>query len=111
MMILGLKKLLVAEIYYDLAFGSASFRKKMPMPLGKTISRHYIRFLFHGNGPISPLKFQYQLLTQTLKELMKKLFLCLAFGAILVSMFSSCASTKRDCQGVKHTKQKGGFYM
>lgn len=24
---------------------------------------------------------------------------------------TSCAATKRDCRGVKHYKQKGGFYM
>jgi hypothetical protein len=42
---------------------------------------------------------------------MKKLFLCFVLGAMAMTTFSSCASTKRDCQGVKHTKQKGGFYM
>jgi hypothetical protein len=27
------------------------------------------------------------------------------------ALFTSCAATKRDCQGTKHYKQKGGFYM
>lgn len=42
---------------------------------------------------------------------MKKLLLCLSLAALVLSVFSSCAATKRDCQGVKHYKQKGGFYM
>ncbi len=42
---------------------------------------------------------------------MKKLFLFLAIGAFIAFAFSSCAATKRDCQGNKHYKQKGGFYM
>ena len=42
---------------------------------------------------------------------MKKLFLSLALAATVLFMFGSCAATKRDCQGVKHYKQKGGFYM
>jgi hypothetical protein len=42
---------------------------------------------------------------------MRKLLLCLAAGALVTCMMSSCAATKRDCQGVKHYKQKGGFYM
>lgn len=41
---------------------------------------------------------------------MKKLFLCLALAAMVGGAFSSCA-VKKDCQGVKHYKQKGGFYM
>ncbi len=42
---------------------------------------------------------------------MKKLLLCVAMGAFMVSVFSSCAASKRDCQGVRHYKQKGGFYL
>jgi hypothetical protein len=42
---------------------------------------------------------------------MKKLMLCLLAGTVAVFVLSSCASVKRDCQGVKHYKQKGGFYM
>ena len=37
--------------------------------------------------------------------------LCLIAGAVAVFMFSSCTATKRDCQGNKHYKQKGGFYL
>ncbi len=42
---------------------------------------------------------------------MKKLLLSLALVAMVMVIFSSCAATKRDCQGVKHYKQKGGFYL
>ncbi|MCX6317172.1 MAG: hypothetical protein NTW29_07765 [Bacteroidetes bacterium] len=42
---------------------------------------------------------------------MKKLLLSLALMATVVVLFSSCAATKRDCQGNKHYKQKGGFYL
>lgn len=42
---------------------------------------------------------------------MKKLLLCLAVGAFIAVAFSSCASMKKDCQGNKHYKQKGGFYL
>ena len=42
---------------------------------------------------------------------MKKLLLSLALIATILFVFSSCAATKRDCNGVKHTKQKGGFYL
>jgi hypothetical protein len=42
---------------------------------------------------------------------MKKLLLCIALGAFVVITHSSCAASKRDCQGVRHYKQKGGFYM
>lgn len=31
--------------------------------------------------------------------------------AVVTALVSSCAASKRDCQGVKHYKQKGGFYM
>jgi hypothetical protein len=41
---------------------------------------------------------------------MKK-FLLLAAAAGLLAMFSSCAATKRDCQGVKHTRLKNGIYL
>lgn len=37
-------------------------------------------------------------------------FLIAVVIALIISL-SSCATTKRDCQGVKHTKQKGGFYL
>jgi hypothetical protein len=42
---------------------------------------------------------------------MKKLMLCLLAGSVAVLMLSSCGAVKRDCQGNKHYKQKGGFYM
>jgi hypothetical protein len=42
---------------------------------------------------------------------MKKLFLCIGIIAFLATTFTSCAASKRDCQGRKHYKQKGGFYM
>lgn len=42
---------------------------------------------------------------------MKKFFVCLLAAAVLLFSFSSCAATKRDCNGVKHVKQKGGFYL
>ncbi|MFZ9387157.1 MAG: hypothetical protein ACO25B_04690 [Chitinophagaceae bacterium] len=42
---------------------------------------------------------------------MKKFLLSLALIATVTFVFSSCSATKRDCQGVKHYKQKGGFYL
>jgi len=42
---------------------------------------------------------------------MKKVMLCFFTAALLAFMFSSCAATKRDCQGVKHTKLKNGIYL
>lgn len=42
---------------------------------------------------------------------MKKTWLYLMALVVVIITFSSCASTKRDCQGVKHYKQKGGFYL
>jgi hypothetical protein len=46
-----------------------------------------------------------------LEKGMKKFLLCIALVATVMFIFSSCAATKRDCQGNKHYKQKGGFYM
>lgn len=42
---------------------------------------------------------------------MKKIFLYLSVLAVVAFVFSSCAATKKDCRGVKHYKQPGGFYM
>lgn len=42
---------------------------------------------------------------------MKKFLLYFSAVAVVVLLMTSCAATKRDCQGVKHYKQKGGFYM
>ena len=44
-------------------------------------------------------------------KLMKKLLFILFAGSLLVFMLSSCAATKRDCQGVKHYKLKNGIYI
>jgi hypothetical protein len=42
---------------------------------------------------------------------MKKMMLVLLTGTVMALMFSSCAATKRDCHGVKHTKLKNGIYL
>jgi hypothetical protein len=42
---------------------------------------------------------------------MKKLLFVLAIAAVIAVSFSSCASMRKDCRGVKHTKQPGGFYL
>ncbi len=42
---------------------------------------------------------------------MKKLLFSIITVAVVMFMLSSCAATKRDCQGKVHYKQKGGFYM
>lgn len=42
---------------------------------------------------------------------MKRFLFTLAIVAVIAAAFSSCAATKRDCRGVKHTKQPGGFYL
>mgnify|MGYP007126782988 CR=1 FL=1 len=42
---------------------------------------------------------------------MKKLMLCLATAAVVMFIFSSCAATKRDCQGNKHYRLKNGIYL
>jgi hypothetical protein len=42
---------------------------------------------------------------------MKKFLLCLATLAVVTFVFSSCAATKRDCQGVKHYRLKNGIYI
>lgn len=42
---------------------------------------------------------------------MKKFLLYITAIVVVVFMLLSCAATKRDCHGVKHYKQKGGFYM
>lgn len=42
---------------------------------------------------------------------MKKLILCFLTVAVLLFVLSSCAATKKDCNGVKHYKHKGGFYI
>jgi len=42
---------------------------------------------------------------------MKKLMLLIIAGSVAVSMLSSCAASKRDCQGVRHYKMKNGIYI
>jgi hypothetical protein len=42
---------------------------------------------------------------------MKKLMICVLAGTVMMFVLNSCAATKKDCQGVKHYKHKGGFYM
>jgi predicted small secreted protein len=42
---------------------------------------------------------------------MRKFLLGLAIVAVASFAFSSCAATKRDCQGVKHYRLKNGIYI
>ncbi|MEO6071305.1 MAG: hypothetical protein ABIN57_03080 [Chitinophagaceae bacterium] len=42
---------------------------------------------------------------------MKRFFLLLGVLAIVMVSISSCASIKKDCQGVKHTRLKNGIYL
>ncbi|MGB3005423.1 MAG: hypothetical protein WBC06_02865 [Chitinophagaceae bacterium] len=42
---------------------------------------------------------------------MKKFLLSIALAATVMFLFSSCAATKRDCQGNKHYRLKNGIYL
>jgi hypothetical protein len=42
---------------------------------------------------------------------MKKIFVSLFAGIILVSVLSSCAASKKDCQGRKHYRLNNGIYL
>ena len=42
---------------------------------------------------------------------MKRIFLYVLTVALAAFLFSSCAATKRDCQGNKHYKLKNGIYL
>ena len=42
---------------------------------------------------------------------MKKLLICLATVAVITFVLSSCAATKKDCQGNKHYRLKNGIYL
>lgn len=42
---------------------------------------------------------------------MRKIFFLIGLGAILTVSISSCATMKKDCQGVRHTKLKNGIYI
>ncbi len=39
------------------------------------------------------------------------MFLCVIASAMIVFTVASCSAVKKDCQGVKHYKTKGGFYI
>jgi len=42
---------------------------------------------------------------------MKKILLFVIAGSVMAMVLSSCAASKRDCQGVRHTKLKNGIYI
>jgi hypothetical protein len=42
---------------------------------------------------------------------MKRIVLYVLTVALAAFMLSSCAATKRDCQGNKHTRLKNGIYL
>ena len=42
---------------------------------------------------------------------MKRIFLFVLTGALAAFLLSSCAATKRDCQGNKHVRLKNGIYL
>jgi len=42
---------------------------------------------------------------------MKKLLFVLFAGSVMAMTLSSCAATKRDCNGVRHVKLKNGIYL
>jgi hypothetical protein len=42
---------------------------------------------------------------------MKKFLFTLGIMAVLTFVFSSCAATKRDCQGNKKVRLKNGIWM
>lgn len=42
--------------------------------------------------------------------IMKKLLLALLTILFILSI-TSCSTTKKDCRGNKHYKEKGGFYL
>lgn len=42
---------------------------------------------------------------------MKKLMLFIIAGSVVMFVLSSCAASKKDCQGVRHTKLKNGIYL
>jgi len=55
--------------------------------------------------------FEFTGLVHPENQLMKKLLFVLVTGSVLVLLLSSCAATKRDCNGVKHYKLKNGIYL
>lgn len=42
---------------------------------------------------------------------MKKFLLGFATVIVMTFVLSSCAATKKDCQGVKHYRLKNGIYL
>jgi hypothetical protein len=42
---------------------------------------------------------------------MKRILFTLATAAVVTLMLSSCAATKKDCQGNKHYRLKNGIYL
>ena len=42
---------------------------------------------------------------------MKRIFLWLLAGSVMMVSISSCATMKRDCQGNKHVRLKNGIYL
>jgi hypothetical protein len=40
-----------------------------------------------------------------------RIMLLVSTIALATLLLTSCAATKRDCQGVKHYKHKNGFYI
>jgi hypothetical protein len=42
---------------------------------------------------------------------MKKIMLLIIAGSVMAFMLSSCAASKKDCQGVRHYKMKNGIYI
>lgn len=42
---------------------------------------------------------------------MKRILFAVAIMAIVTFVFSSCAATKKDCQGNKHYRLKNGIYL
>jgi hypothetical protein len=42
---------------------------------------------------------------------MKRIFILCGVWAVLMMAMSSCTATKKDCQGVKHTRLKNGIYL
>ena len=42
---------------------------------------------------------------------MKQILVLCAAWVVIMATLSSCAATKKDCQGVKHTRLKNGIYL
>jgi len=42
---------------------------------------------------------------------MKKIYLYLLAGTVMLLLLSSCISSRKDCQGVRHQKLKNGIII